>query len=759
MCRKYPVFRAFAPCMVIIVLILAGCPSGGPLPDDGASGDDTQIPGDQDAHGDDGSSGGDLDIDPASLDGLVAGLSFPSDDDNPPVVYSSDLIRQAYDRGELTDDEYYLLSIDAVYNRDELDVAFQAERDPAPDTTSLLRLLRYAFDSLSPNAQDRLLPYTLSFDDPQSAFYDPTTPTAEELATTQRPRPLGRDMENPHSSGDYFVITGGTEAQREQVRDALWYSYYLFLSLGFVEPTDWVRVELQHDLGGAGILGEEVFHHLAGEVRCHIRLRDDLSGDQLDATTAHELFHCFQEYVEASPAVRHAPWVWESSAVWSQEFAYPTTNTEHHYDALAFSTLHGPFFDLTGVREYASYLFWFHLYQQDGKTGDAVHDLYVDIQENGTIEAIMGRPAFYEEFKEYALWMLNTGAYRFFEDTGGEPTQRPHGDSVQRTDLAYDETYTELVDLPEGGIMYYIYDVDPGVEKIRIDLADIQKNGENHNGIQLLYRVNGNWLYEDISYRDEVVFCRSREGEDVDAMIAIVSNGQLDASADHARLSADLVFETMGACTTSWHGYTECTWSGGGPGEGRGEDIWILGDYTTEGTTRVEETLLYVEENDTFYALEQTVTMRSRYEWYFEHVPPTVDASYTAWERRVEDKDGFGHFVHEMPDGCPPDHCTQLPYRIRGREQEDGTVVYTMREQSFLDLGTYLSVYSAYYVPGSLGIMQGHVAEVRTSENEHDIGVHNPSEPLEMIMSDDGLSMTGAYTEEGKTCKAEYRYE
>ena len=291
-----------------------------------------------------------------------------------------------------------------------------------------------------------------------------------------------------------------------------------------------------------------------------------------------------------------------------------------------------------------------------------------------------------------------------------------------------------------------------------IDLTDIQKTDDNLNGIQLVYRTEGAWGHEDVSTRDEVVFCRSREDERVDVVIAIISNGQLDRSEPNSVLSADLVIDTNELCIPQWRGHTECKWEYAGEGEGRGEDILVLGDYTSIGRTRVEETLLYDEDDDRFFAIEQTVSISSDYEWYFEHVPPTVDASYTAWERRVEEKDATRNYVHEIPDGCPFDPCWGLPERIRGYQDDDPTT-YTLRKGSFRELGEYLSVYSAYYVPGSLGIMQGHVAEVRTTENEHSVGVSNPPTSFELTMSDDGTRLTGSYQTEGSSCEAEYRYE
>ncbi len=717
-----------------------------------------------DGNGDD-SAGPSPDADPdaairaTDLDSWLAAISGQSDsEDQGPVVYSSALIEQAYEAGQIDKDEYYTLRMAAMYDRDHLDEHFRAEPEPNPSATSLLRELVNVYDSLSPEAQTELRPYTLSFEDPESFAYDPDQPRIADIMAAQA-RLTPRAMDRPADDGGYFVITGGTEAQREQILDALQFSYEIFLDLGFPEPTDWIPVAIQADLGNPYVAGDETFSVHEGNRRCHIRLRSDLAGDNLDGTVAHELFHCFQEYVEASPAVFEAPWVWDSSAVWAQEFVYPDTNTEHAYDMRHFSNLGRYFFDQEGVREYASYFYWFFLYQEGGKTGEVVHDLYVAIQENGTLEAIAGRAGFYEEFKRYALWTLNSPPHEYYEDAHDAPTLRPNGDgSIRHTEIVNDETFFDPIEISEGGAMYYVYTVDDHVDKLRFDLTDLQKDESNENGIQVVYRIDAEWTYEDVSYRDELVFCRGREAERVDGIIFIISNGQLDRSAADSEIDTELTIDTTEQCQVTWHGFVECTWSASGEGDGRGDDLFVLGDYTSQGTTRVDETLLYDPYDDKFYATEQTVSISSHYEWFFEHQVPTVDTSYIAWERRVEDKNATHTYVSEVPDGCPQDNCWGLPTRIEGLADGEAWA-YALDEQSFRNVGEYVSVYSAYHIPGSLGELQGHVAEVRTLEDEHSITVHCPSNSFEMTMSDDGTRMTGSYQTETTTCHAEYIYE
>jgi hypothetical protein len=345
---------------------------------------------------------------------------------------------------------------------------------------------------------------------------------------------------------------------------------------------------------------------------------------------------------------------------------------------------------------------------------------------------------------------LNTDPYRFYEDAEGEPTHHSFRDSIQDMWIADGETYTEPVILSEGGIMYYLYTFDDLVDRVRIDLTGVQKSESNQNGVQLVYRARGRWYYDDVSYRDEVVFCRSRETEDVDAVIVVVSNGILDSTDSNAILSADMVIDTTEVCVRSWHGYVECSWSTGGEVTGRSSDTWMLGNYTSEGTKRFEETLIYDYDNHRFYAVEQTASICAHYERFYEHVVSSVDTSYIAWEQRVEDKSASQTFTYEIPENCPPDECWDLPTRIRGTDDE---AIYEPREQTISDVGTYVSVYCAYHIPGALGLMQGHVPEARTLEDEHDINVTCPSEMFELTMSEDGLRLTGSYRTESQAAR------
>lgn len=754
-----------------------GDPNGGaPIPgnDNGAGGPEDQ-PGPGGGSGDDAMPPGGDDFIPLDIPDTEEALMSAADLDAwvdavaarpagwvaPQTLYSTDLIRLAQDEGRITEEQAWVYRAIEVFDHDSLDPQFRAEPTPRSCATPILRQLAARYDGFSVETQAQLRPYMAPFDDPESYWYragDVAYPAASE---TGKVADGVRLMDRPTDTGDFFEISGepGQDLVVATVREALETSYLAFLDLGFTEPTDWIDVKIRADIGSPTLWGEETFGEMEGHERCSIVIRSDLSDDNLRGTAAHELFHCFQEYVDADPNVAAAEWVWESSAVWSEEFVYPGANTEHRFDRTFFSTLEYHLFDTGGTHEYASYPWWFFIYQRDGKTGNAVRDFYLEIQREGTIEAFGGRPNRYEEFKEYALWNLNTDPHEYYDDFDGEPSLRPHGSSASYRALNHGETVDEPVILQAGGIIYYLYTFDDLVGKVSFDLTDVQKNADNENGIQAVYRIDGEWTYEDVSYRDDLTFCRTRESENVDALILIVSNGLLDDSPSGSLVSEDITIDTTEWCMASWHGYVACSWDNGGEGSGRGDRYLDPGDYTSVGNSRVDETLV-LEPGWAFYATDATATLSSRYEWYWEHIPPeNVEVvGYTAWERRVEEENATTHYTYDLGEDCPPD-CSG-PRRIRVEVDGDQTR-YFLTPRTFDDMGQYLSVYSSYYVPGSLGLMQGHVAEVRTSEDEHTISMTTPSESFELIMSGDGDGDTlrGTYRDGSYSCEAVYTYD
>ncbi|HOW73098.1 MAG TPA: DUF6055 domain-containing protein [Phycisphaerae bacterium] len=740
-----PVMSALA------VVFLWGCPSAGPVVDDRRVLEPIR--------------------DMASLDAWMdATAGAPASIETPASTRSSDLIRRAYQAGSITEEHRCLLEVQAAYHPEQLDPVYRGDPDPGIDDTSLLREIRLRLPSFSPATQEALRPYTLSFEDPESAFYHgpvtaARTVTSRQVCGTSAPgkTSVRNAMIRPAPDGSYFVITApaGTERQRDIILEAFETAYPMYVGLGFTEPTDFIRVELTEQLP-ANIYGREWMSHLEAQERCHIQIRHSLDDDRLRATAVHELFHCFQDYTNTDYIPANARWLWESTATWAQEFVYPDTNTEHEYDPSGFSNLTREFFSQEGTLEYSSYLYWFFLYQRQGKTGAIVHDLYRQIYRDGIVPALTSSPIFQSEFKEFALWNLNTPPYKYYQDASGAPIHSPSGYSLTRHRVRSNTVDFQGVFAYSGGMRYLVYTFDDDVDRVVFDLRAVRKRDDNQWGIQAVYRVGGNWLHRDVSSHDELVFCRGREAERVTGLILILSTGELDETRPNAELSGTVSFDTQDVCVPQWRGYVECTWNASGPGNGREDEGVSLqpGDYTWHGTTRSEETLIHDEEGGSFYILEQTITTSSEYEWYATHEPPESELwSYTAWERRVEHVRGNRTTTHERMPECPPSNCSTMPRRIHLRSETEEDPVFVFTGLYFTGLGTYVSTYTSYHVVGTLEIMQGHVSEVRTDEDEHGISTFCPSLDMELRLSEDHRILSGSSEGPTRSCRAEYRFE
>ncbi|MCB9850491.1 MAG: hypothetical protein H6817_07265 [Phycisphaerales bacterium] len=702
--------------------------------------------------------GSDLTPEPGSLDAWLATVSsesYSGDHATEPPIYASDLIRRQFENDAITESEYFVQSARAAFQPDLLDTAYHAERDPGIDPTVLLRRTRLAWDRLSPEAQAELQPYLLSCDDPDSFWYDAHQSSARAITPTARVL----DMENPRPDGSYWRITGPADSDDRQalVGEALAYAYERFADLGFPEPTEWIRVSLRESLSSPDYYGEQFMAHIDGTDRCHILLRSTLDDDVLRSTTAHELFHCFQDYVTADVSVSDAGWVWESSAVWSEEFVYPDINREHEYDAQFFENLNDYFFDALGTLEYAAYMYWFFIDQRAGKTGEAARDLFFDIYANGTLEAITGRPNFYAEFKDYALWNLNMSPFKFYEDFGGEPSGRPSGFSFSQTQVDQGYRTYGTMSLDEGGIAYYLYTFDDLVDKVVFDMHEIKKTEANQIGVQIVYRIDGNWTHEDVSARDEFSFCRSRPHEDLDAIIFIVSNGNLDFDDPSARFNGELVIDATQWCAPSWHGEVVCEFNRNG--QSYDPSQWgCLGAYRNSGTRRLEQNLIFDDDSGRFYVADYTASEYANYHWYCEPEPSAVAdvVGYVAWEKEEYSIALSETVVLDIPDECPPD-CFDVSYSIERSDEDPRT--YELRSRHLGNVGDYTSTYSMFDVPGSLGLMQGHVPHVETDIDYHTLSITIPPEPMTLTMSEQGTLLTGSYVDENWTCRAEFLFE
>jgi len=486
-------------------------------------------------------------------------------------------------------------------------------------------------------------------------------------------------MDNPTKTGDKYTVTNNFgdafNGKAALMKTALDEAYEKYRLLGMKEPKDWVAVYI-HDLSASGDMGEEMFGMSNGTSRCVILIDKKNEGNVLKSVVAHELFHCFQEYIPLK-SYTNEKWMWESTAVWAEEFVYPTHDTEHVYADYMFSTLGSDLLDDSQGRDYSSYLWWFYVYQKDGKTGTAVKTALDDAGSKGMKQALKDRKGIYDEIKEYALWNLNNDPFRYYSDAGKFPDKQPLMDTNL---LVGDDQKTVNVNMGAGGMIYNHYFLHSSIDKIKFDLSTTNKNIDPGIGVQIVYRIGKTWFYEDVSDREELVFCRTRPPEKVDEIYLIVSNSDLDSS-----INTDFRIDTSGKCKPEWSGFTMYQWdhsfSKSVSDQVISKEQSAFASFSDRGYMISRDTLIYDDEADRFILKDQRITYR--YE-----TSTSVDYGRGCsfiWERDSSSTWGSDFIKYDDEDSAP----------IRMVVSKDDPLAYDVREHALKDPKNFLN-YKSY---------------------------------------------------------------
>lgn len=651
---------------VLSVMLLVGCTCSGPA-----------------SSGDQGGETVDLaDVDTSHLPAWLLEAAQPVDEELP--VTSEELILAAYDEERIDFDEYLTLRFQAAFEPERLPEAYAGEEGAHEagagswDHPFLFAQLRTRWDELSPETQERLRTYVLPAEDPESFWYEEEENVlTEEEAGVKLAGPAERIVDwltlvpaaeavvNKNALGESFEIHygDGMTQQAQWVAAALNHAHAKFLAAGFPEPKEWVYVKVK--TMPANVFGEEGLANRSGKERCHIHIKSGMDKRMTETTTAHELFHCFQEYIPLQAYENEGQWIWESSAVWSEEYAYPQHNTEHTMrDRLTWKIFHRPLFDVAGTNEYSRYLWWFYLSQKAGKSAAPVKEtLFAAKPPSDQRKALESRPDFLDEHKEYALWGLNSDPYQYYQDSDGYPKERPNGYSKKEILVEKGKKNKLDADLQPGAIRYLYYFVNDDVEKIEFDLRELNREANEKGGVQMIYSLGDGTVYRDVSDEEEVVFCRNREMERVHAVLFIVNNADLETL--HI---GSLPFDASEECKPEWSGGITISWSASNSvdQETLSGDM-AHGTWSERGAISSRETLVYDKEWDEFLVAEQEFSYDYNEEELitYDRECGYLSEGETHWEK------GGGHGVFDIDEEYV--EYSDAPTRLRGIEDAPGT--------------------------------------------------------------------------------------
>ncbi|MCU0664753.1 MAG: hypothetical protein MUC50_20820 [Myxococcota bacterium] len=535
---------------------------------------------------------------------------------------SQDLILDAYEKGEITQEQFYLFSVQAAFLPSDLLEKYRGaalSETEHYDVSPLLNAVAEQLDTFSPAVQETLRPFVLPPTDPLSVWHSDSYVSLDALleeaqdsdsTTGEMPPPAYPRVLNKHPSGQEYYIEMEEASDMQTaltVRSALSEAGVKYKAAGFPEPTDWVLVFLKTspvDNLGAPIDGLAFRAEVDsdGVKRCNLWIKKNQDEKGLKATAAHELFHCVQFHYPLRPFPTDA-WLYESTAVWAEEFVYPLGNTEHEYDPGIFSTFNREMFDIRFNRHYGSYLWWFFLYQNAGKNAGPIRQALIDATSPGTQQRALERRAnFKQEHKEYAFWNLNSEPFVYYQDHDNMPTLVPMPPGLVQETVKRDFEYPRDLDMEPGGINYYAYKIDSDIDKLKVRLDEVNNKIFPDIGIQMIYKIDDHWLYLDVSAEDEIVFCRRRPSERVTRVILVFNNPDLN----DMLLGGSFGLNGTEECAPRWSGYTYLQWSDGKtvPNLPTISGDPAVGVWADSGQITMRDTLVYDREYDQFLIKE-----------------------------------------------------------------------------------------------------------------------------------------------------------
>lgn len=322
----------------------------------------------------------------------------------PPKPTSLDNLREAYEAGKMGKEDYITNSVLAIYEPQFLPSQYVGAPLERYDVSDELMLAIENWESLSPEQQAKIQPYLPSMpkgevvelreDSQLKLSFDANLPVQPRV-TVKFDAPVltyilykmeavpgkvsiwGKLLQN-HSEAEKDAL----DAKMAVVKNGIIDGYRKFKPLLSVEPQNeayvWVK-QLP-----SGTMGEATIAKGNDNVeRCWLAVdpAQNANREVMEATSAHELFHCFQYHIPLRDfGNADQKWLREATATWAENYVYPGYNTEHSRLQLFFSTRHLPLVHRFGLKEYSDYLFFYFMEKKGGEK-------WVTKQVSVTIEA------------------------------------------------------------------------------------------------------------------------------------------------------------------------------------------------------------------------------------------------------------------------------------------------------------------------------------------------------------------------------------
>lgn len=473
---------------------------------------------------------------------------------------SLELVDQAEQEGRIDVETAWTYRLQRVFEPGQLPEAYRSPT-PIPDFDWLVRdyvRIRPTLDPETARALDRYLkPPT----DPESFFYEQYHPRSVHSAAPSwlASRLWAAEPAQPDPDGVFTVdcatapikvwapmsLKGKAEEARAAIDKYSMYGQFHGLlgrePRGYSSPTftggdDSLNIYVVSkesmpwfDKRVRPAMGVCIPIHLAGrKSSAYILIDEALSGKDLAATLAHELFHAFQFNFD----VYEDRWWMEATAVWAEDHIDETWNTEQEYLDFVFDLSANsmkPLNEVGDLHEYGIYLFPFYLSRKHGD--GAITEIWKKCEAVDSLEAVEQAVGLGDALKEFSLFNLDAGEYRAkYPDHGGPLRLFPlHDDrdiDLSSTDRELlDKGKREKIKVPHLGAAYVkIYNwLDEAVTPlVRFNLKPFSINEDL--AIQAVFDPGGDERTEDWTGLDERELCIERDDEKFMGIALVISN-------------------------------------------------------------------------------------------------------------------------------------------------------------------------------------------------------------------------------------------
>lgn len=443
-------------------------------------------------------------------------------------------------------EESVYLSLIASYDENKLPKRFKkdAEDKDNYELNAELQWIYNNYETMNKEDKKKFRPFYLSPDEPDSFYYplkkedsifslDKLFPTVHAEGEVWNREVFSTSQHEGAAFIYYDASSNLTDFEKQlnkdqanEVKKTIEKAWPMFKSLLGIEPTDQIKIYLTNTTTGP--YGSAIWQDSNRGAIMYIR--NNLSGNILKSTTAHELFHVFQFYLGLTffDEDKELLWLMEATAVWSEHFVYPEFNTEHEYLSDFFPKLHLDRIITNKKHEYGSYMYFLFLGQYLNDNSH-IKTILKKARNEKIRDVVMNYTPKYDEiYPEFALYNWNKEPWQAYQDVPSFPPTSPSGDSMDEIYIMGQLETGFAYQLDKGAINYIIHyfgEDDDSIRTIKFEFKTPLSDKKLSR--QALIKVSDVWTYEDWSELTEKELCRRKPDENAEAVILILANADL----------------------------------------------------------------------------------------------------------------------------------------------------------------------------------------------------------------------------------------